>query len=93
MKICVSECTLRKWGTFYKDCLEDFSGEIKTTCVKACKALELEESVLPPDDCKPLLDCQAKCCTKTQNYFHKCREKYDKGESNKCVEECVEVPI
>lgn len=52
VKVCVSECTLRKWGTFYKDCLEDFSEEIKTTCVKECKALE--GYVSSSDECKPL---------------------------------------
>ncbi len=93
---CTTECTLKKWSSFYQDCLEDYSEEINTECVKICKAEAEQECtssrcISSPDDCESLLDCQVKCCTnKSEEYFKKCREQYDEGESLECSDECVE---
>eukprot|EP00956_Cyclotella_meneghiniana_P020764 scaffold37079_cov40-Cyclotella_meneghiniana.AAC.3 len=94
---CTTECTLKKWSTFYQECLEDYSEEIKEKCVMICKAEAEQECtssrcISSPDDCEPLMDCQSSCCREYgEEYFKKCREEYDEDEvALECVEECVE---
>jgi hypothetical protein len=85
---CTTKCVLKKWSSFYQGCLEDYSEEINTKCVEKCKAEA--ERISSPDDCEPLTDCQATCCTdKKEEYFNKCWEEYDEDESLECIEECV----
>lgn len=86
---CTSECTLSNWGTFFQECLQDYKEEITKNCVTTCKAKV--DNASSPSDCPELSNCQALCCTETsEEYFHKCKEQYDEGQSHKCVEDCTE---